>query len=84
MAYAAPEFDHTNSSIDFASAAVPFSIARKPVTLQVGWQRLYQLSADLTGTIDRVPLRPPGPATLVFAGRAGRPATSTSSRWRGR
>jgi hypothetical protein len=66
LAYATPPFAYTNSSIDFASAAVPFSIAHKPVTLQVGWHRLYQLTADFTGTIDRVPLRPPGPTTWVF------------------
>ena len=65
VAYAPPAFGYTNSSIDFASAAVPFSIARKPATVQLGWHRLYQLSADLTGNIDRMPLRPPGPATLV-------------------
>ena len=66
LAYATPPYAYSNSSIDFASAAVPFSIAHKPVTLQVGWHRLYQLSADFTGTIERVPLRPPGPTTWVF------------------
>jgi hypothetical protein len=65
VAYATPGFGYTNTSIDFASAAVPFSVARKPATLQLGWHRLYQLSADLTGNIERVPLVPPGPATVV-------------------
>jgi long-chain fatty acid transport protein len=65
VAFAAPPYAYTNASLDFASAAVPFSIARKPVTVQAGWHRLYQLSADLTGNIDRVPLDPAGPATLV-------------------
>jgi hypothetical protein len=66
VAYATHRFAYTNSSIDFASAAVPFSIAKKPVTLQAGWHRLYQLSADLTGSIERVPLHPPGPTTSVL------------------
>ena len=65
VAYSAPAFAYTNGSIDFASAAVPFSIARKPVTVQLGWHRLYQLSSDFTGNIDRVPLSPPGPTTSV-------------------
>jgi hypothetical protein len=65
VAYATPSYGYTNSSIDFASAAVPFSIAGRPTTVQLGWHRLYQLSADLTGSIDRVPIQPPGPATVV-------------------
>jgi long-subunit fatty acid transport protein len=65
VAYATPAYGYTNSSIDFASAAVPFSIAAKPTTVQVGWHRLYQLSADLTGNVERVPLDPPGPSALV-------------------
>jgi long-subunit fatty acid transport protein len=65
VAYATPDYGYTNGSIDFASAAVPFSIARKPITVQVGWHRLYQLSADLTGNVERVPLEPPGPPALV-------------------
>ena len=65
VAYATPPYDFANGSIDFASAAVPFAVARKPVTLQVGWHRLYQLSSNLTGNIDRIPLQPPGPATVV-------------------
>ena len=65
VAYATPDYGYTNASIDFASAAVPFSIAGKPTTAQLGWHRLYQLSADLTGNIDRVPLDPPGPPTLI-------------------
>ena len=65
IGYAVPPAAYTNSSIDFASAAVPFSIGKKPVTVQAGWHRLYQLSTDLTGNIDSVPLDPPGPATVI-------------------
>lgn len=65
VAFATPSFGYTNASIDFASAAVPFSVKRKPATVQLGWHRLYQLSADLTGNIDRVPLSPPGPPAAL-------------------
>ena len=65
FAYAVPAYAYTNGSIDFASGAVPFAIRGKPVTLQAGWHRLYQLGVDLTGNIDRVPLNPSGPATLL-------------------
>ena len=47
---------NTVADIEFASAAVPFSVAGKPVTLQVGWRRLYQLTSRLHGDTRRVPL----------------------------
>lgn len=65
VAFSSPRYGYSNNSIDFASAAVPFSVAHKPVTVQAGWHRLYQLGTDLTGNFDRVPLRPPGPSTTV-------------------
>ncbi|HUG52502.1 MAG TPA: hypothetical protein VMR21_02830 [Vicinamibacteria bacterium] len=43
----------TNASVDFASAALPFSLSRKPVTVQIGWRRLYQLSNVFGGEFDR-------------------------------
>jgi hypothetical protein len=48
----------TFTDIEFASAAVPFSVAGKPVTLQAGWRRLYQLSGRLRGDMRRVPSSP--------------------------
>jgi long-subunit fatty acid transport protein len=53
--------DYTRASLDFASATVPFAIAGKPVTAQVGWQRLYQLSGSVTADVSRYPLMEPGP-----------------------
>jgi hypothetical protein len=47
---------HTAADLEFASAAVPFSLAGKPVTLQVGWRRLYQLTSRMQGDTRRVPL----------------------------
>jgi len=44
-----------SSSVDFASAALPFSIVRRPVTLQVSWRRLYRLENVLGGQFDRYP-----------------------------
>jgi long-chain fatty acid transport protein len=44
-----------SSSVDFASAALPFSIVRRPVTLQVSWRRLYRLESVFGGQFDRYP-----------------------------
>jgi long-chain fatty acid transport protein len=52
--------------IEFASAAVPFGVAGKSVTLQAGWRRLYQLDTRLQGETSRVP-----------SSRASRPASVT-------
>jgi long-chain fatty acid transport protein len=52
-AYSNRVFGYTNSSPDFASAALPFSLGRKPVTVQLGWQRIYQLSGTLSGDVLR-------------------------------
>jgi len=42
------------ANLEFASAAVPFRLAGKPVTLQVGWRRLYRLANQLQGDTRRV------------------------------
>ena len=65
-AYSNRHFDYTNSSPDFASATLPFVIARKPVTVQFGWQRIYQLSGTLSGDVLRTTLgEGAGPPTLL-------------------
>jgi hypothetical protein len=46
----------TIADLEFASAAVPFSVAGRPVTLQVGWRRLYQLASRAQGDTRRVPV----------------------------
>jgi long-subunit fatty acid transport protein len=46
----------TVADLEFASAAVPFSVAGKPVTLQAGWRRLYQLTSRIQGDVRRVPV----------------------------
>lgn len=48
----------STADLEFASAAVPFRLAGKPVTLQVGWRRLYQLALRARGDLRRVPVSP--------------------------
>lgn len=58
-AYTALGTWNSTADIEFASAAVPFRLGGKPVTLQVGWRRLYQLAVRLKGDFRRVPVSPP-------------------------
>jgi len=50
----------SSSSVDFASAALPFAIARRPMTLQVSWRRLYRLENTFGGQFDRYETDRPG------------------------
>ena len=59
FAFTNRRFGYTNSSLDFASLAVPFEAVHRPVTLQLGWQRLYQLAGTLAGDVVRLPLVDP-------------------------
>ena len=49
---------NTGADLEFASAAVPFTVAGRPVTVQVGWRRVYQFSGRLQGDTRRVPVSP--------------------------
>ena len=49
---------NTAADLEFASAAVPFTVAGRPVTVQVGWRRLYQFSGRIQGDTRRVPVSP--------------------------
>jgi len=65
---------NTTADIEFASAAVPFRLGGKPVTLQVGWRRLYQLAVHLQGDFQRVAVSPtarPGSALRIDAATDG-------------
>jgi hypothetical protein len=55
LTYTSPPTLFTHSSIDFASAALPFSFRRRPVTIQVGWHRLYALDGEQRGDVTRFP-----------------------------
>jgi hypothetical protein len=59
FAYSTHAAGDNTAAIDFASAALPFSVAGKPVTLQAGWHRLYQLTGELGGATQRVSLDDP-------------------------
>jgi long-subunit fatty acid transport protein len=59
FAYTSHGAGGTSGSIDFASAALPFQVGGTAVTLQAGWQRLYQLTAQIGGATDRVSLADP-------------------------
>lgn len=49
---------NTGADLEFASAAVPFTVGGIPVTVQVGWRRLYQISGRVQGDTRRVPVSP--------------------------
>ena len=65
-------FDDSRASLDFASATVPFTIAGKRVTVQLGWQRLYQLSGGLSAEVSRYPIGGPdaAPASILLDSEA--------------
>ena len=52
------DIEYATSSPDFASLALPFQVARRPVTVQLGWQRLYPLEGRLQGETVRIPVDP--------------------------
>ena len=57
---------NTGADLEFASAAVPFTVAGRPVTVQVGWRRLYQISGRIQGDTRRVPVSREGrPESII-------------------
>jgi len=48
------------SNIEFASAALPFTLSGRPITVQLGWRRLYQFSGGIRGDTRRVPITAEG------------------------
>jgi long-subunit fatty acid transport protein len=56
--YTALATQSSTADIEFASAAVPFRLGGRPVTLQVGWRRLYQLATRVQGDTRRVAFSP--------------------------
>jgi hypothetical protein len=57
---------NTAADLEFASAAVPFTVAGRPVTVQVGWRRLFQISGRVQGDTRRVPVSPASrPESLI-------------------
>lgn len=58
---------HSTSYLDFASLAIPVTIARKPVTFQVGWRRVYSLDYSENETLSRLPVSEDGPPPVEFS-----------------
>jgi hypothetical protein len=65
VAYSNRQFGYVNSSPDFISAALPFTVARKPVTVQLGWQRIYHLGGSVSGEVTQTLLEDPGSAGVL-------------------
>jgi hypothetical protein len=59
IAYSNRDRHWNAASPDFVSAAVPLTVARRPVTVQVGWQRIYQLGSDNSGEVSRLAIHDP-------------------------
>lgn len=47
---------NTVANIEFASAALPFTLSGRPITVQFGWRRLYQISGRIQGEFSRIPV----------------------------
>lgn len=60
---------YSTTSPEFASLAVPFQLGSKPVTVQLGWRRLYQLHARFDETVSREPTRPEAGALTAMLRR---------------
>jgi hypothetical protein len=59
VAFSNRDVHASSASPEFVSAALPLTVARRPMTIQVGWQRIYQLSNDTSGEVLRLALRDP-------------------------
>jgi long-subunit fatty acid transport protein len=71
-AYSPRDVAATTASMDFGSLAIPFTVAGRPVTVQGGWRRLYQLSGTFEGTVFRRPFGASGGAVESFTFRQDR------------
>jgi long-subunit fatty acid transport protein len=66
-AYSNRRFSLSTASVDFASAALPLTLWRRPVTVQVGWQRIYQLAGRQSGDVLRTPVAEPAAEPAVLS-----------------
>ena len=57
-----------SSAPEFASAALPFTLARRAVTVQLGWQRIYNLGGDFSTEVASTTLTHASPDTRWFVG----------------
>jgi hypothetical protein len=82
-AYTTMASSSTDADLEFASAAVPFGVGAKAVTLQVGWRRLSILIRGAGGHVAS-PLARRLARRASSASTTPARATSTCGRWRGR
>lgn len=57
---------YSTQSVDFASATVPLDLFSKPVTLQAGWQRIYDLTFHSQAAFSELALNPSGPQGFLI------------------
>lgn len=58
---------YQDAYLDFASLALPVTIAGKPVTFQGAWRRLYELDYRSVSSTTREPLVPEAPPAELFS-----------------
>ena len=66
-AYSNRSFSLSTSSVDFASAALPLTLWRRPVTVQLGWQRIYQLAGTQSGDVWRTAVGDPAATPTLLS-----------------
>lgn len=59
IAYSNRHTQANGASPEFLCAALPLTLARLPVTVQLGWQRIYQLNGNTGGEVGRLALGDP-------------------------
>jgi hypothetical protein len=65
-AYSPSSSSYRNTALDFASLAVPVTLAGKPFTFQGAWRRLYNINYRENVAYRREPLVPEGPPELLI------------------
>jgi long-subunit fatty acid transport protein len=80
IAYSNRQLHSAATSPDFFSAALPLTLARRPVTVQLGWQRIYQLESESGGEVSRLSLGDPAAtAERIFLVNASQGAIDRGS-----
>ena len=65
--YTPTSSSYQDAYLDFASLALPVTIAGKPVTFQGAWRRLYELDYRAITSTTREPIVPEAPPAASFA-----------------
>jgi long-subunit fatty acid transport protein len=65
--YTPTRSSYQDAYLDFASLALPVTIAGKPVTFQGAWRRLYELDFRSITSTTREPIVPEAPPATIFS-----------------